>query len=150
MRSRIHLYELWCELPFRMQRDEISKSKSPDCAQVSRSLGEHTRAELKELVAHSENQLIHRVAQVVRLEHAERDRRGAEVPEGDGHVVMQKAGSKHCRLCRGMRKRVKRSASSASWTYQCPNNKVNKVGDQRQDCRDFKDHLNDRSDGDVG
>ena len=37
---------------------------------------------------------------------------------------------------------MKRSASSASWTYQCPNNKVNKVGDQRQDCRYFKDHLN--------
>ena len=46
-----------------------------------------------ELVAHSENQLMHRVAQVVRLEHAEIDRRGAEVPEGDGHVLMQKAGS---------------------------------------------------------
>ena len=90
MRSRINLYELWRELPIKMQRDEIRKSKSPDCAYVSRSSGEHTRAELMELVAHSENQLMHRVAQVVRLEHAERDRRGAEVPEGDGHVVMQK------------------------------------------------------------
>ena len=65
MRSSVNLYVLWRELPFRMQRHEISKSKSPDCALV--------RAEFKELVAHSENQLMHRVAQVARLRETEEE-----------------------------------------------------------------------------
>ena len=143
-RSRVNLYELWPELPFRMQRDEISKSKS-----VSRSSGEHTRAELKELVAHSENQLMHRVAQVVRLEHAERNRRGAEVPEGDRHVVMQQ----QVQTLQTVQKNAK--ACEAQYTFSIvdvpmPKQQGEHIGDQRQDCRYFKDHLTDRSDGDFG
>ena len=119
MRSIVNLYELWRELPLWKQRDEIRKSKSPGCASVSRSSGEYTRAELKELVADWENQLMRRWYAWSMLREAEEE---LKCPKEMDHVATQK----QVQTLQTVQKNAK--ACEAQYIFsivECPSNQVN-------------------------
>ena len=71
------------------------------------------------------------------------------MPEGDGHVATQK----QVQTLQTVQKNAKACEAENVFSIvdvPMPKQQGGHIGDQRQDCRYFKDHLNDRSVCDVG